>query len=206
MALIAKQGGSTSIPPLDEGIYTGICTWLIDLGEQINKQFNKISHKVMLMWDIAGETITINGEELNRTVNKEYSLSLHEKSGLRKDLQSWRGKAFTPEELDGFNLVNILGKPCQIQIIHEEKDGRKYARIGGIMAMSKGMPMPEGDYSVHIFDFEEEATWANFNSLPEWIQTKIREAENYKKSQLASYIDMEEGFKPIEDDDEELPF
>ncbi len=207
MALIAKQGTGANIAPLEEGIYTGVCSWLIDLGEQMNKQFNKISHKIMLIWDIAGEKITINGDELNRTVNREYSLSLHEKSGLRKDLQAWRGKAFSAEELEGFNLVNILGKPCQIQIIHEEKDGHKYARIGGIMAMSKGMTMPEGEYPSYIFDLTEKETWQNFRKLPEWIQKKIKEAENYEASQFAEYQRMDEGFMPLEDgDDEDLPF
>ena len=35
-------------------------------------------------------------------VRRRYTASLHEKSALRKDLESWRGRAFTNVELDGF--------------------------------------------------------------------------------------------------------
>ena len=90
-SLIAKSSGGSSITPLDEGVYVGICTWLIDLGEQRNQKFDKVSHRVIFMWDIVGETVRINDKEESRTMNREYTLSLHERSGLRKDLQAWRG-------------------------------------------------------------------------------------------------------------------
>jgi len=37
-------------------------------------------------------------------ISKRYTMSLGEQSTLRKDLESWRGKKFTPEELQGFDL------------------------------------------------------------------------------------------------------
>ena len=54
------------------------------------------------------------------SIGKEYTLSLSSKSNLYKDLVSWRGKPFTEEELEGFDLSKLLGKPCQIQIIHKQ--------------------------------------------------------------------------------------
>ncbi|MHA1379626.1 MAG: hypothetical protein ACTSRG_14730 [Candidatus Helarchaeota archaeon] len=47
-------------------------------------------------------------------------MSLHAKATMRKFLESWRGKKFTKEELEGFDLQKILGKPCQLQIIHSD--------------------------------------------------------------------------------------
>ena len=160
------------------------------------------------MWDIVGETVTINGEELPRTINREYKMSLHEKAMLYKDLCAWRGRAFTPEELQGFNVANVLGAPCQIQVIHETKNERTYARIGAIMAMAKGMPKPDKDaYPTHIFDFDDKDTWETFWRLPEWIQSKIREAQNFDTAAdgaLADYVNSAD-FADV-DDEEGLPF
>lgn len=67
------------------------------------------AHKIRIFWEIIGETIEINGEQMPRLVSKEFTLSLNEKSKLRQALQSWRGKAFTAEELQGFDLRKVLG-------------------------------------------------------------------------------------------------
>lgn len=206
-SLIAKSSGGSSITPLDEGVYVGICTWLIDLGEQRNQKFDKVSHRVIFMWDIVGETVRINDKEESRTMNREYTLSLHERSGLRKDLQAWRGKAFTDEELEGFDVANVLGVPCQIQVVHEERNGSTYARIGSIMAMPKGQPKPsKDDYALHIFDFGVPETWGTYAELPQWIQDKVKAAENYSGSKLEEFIPGS-NYSDIEDaDEDQLPF
>jgi hypothetical protein len=43
---------------------------------------------------------------------KNYTLSWSEKANLRLDLQSWRGKPFTQEEMRRFDLETILGAWC----------------------------------------------------------------------------------------------
>jgi hypothetical protein len=66
-------------------------------------------------------------------IGSKFTLSLHEKASLRKILQSWRGKAFTPEELKKFDVTTILGKPCLITVTHEPKDGGGvYANVGAV--------------------------------------------------------------------------
>ncbi|WP_396954015.1 phage replication initiation protein, NGO0469 family [Neisseria gonorrhoeae] len=59
---------------------------------------------------------------------------MHSKSQLATDLKSWRGRDFTPEERDNFDLRNILGKPCLLSIAHQESsDGKTtYANISAI--------------------------------------------------------------------------
>jgi hypothetical protein len=37
---------------------------------------------------------------------------------------AWRGREFTPEELKGFHLKNILGAWCMISVVHNENDGK----------------------------------------------------------------------------------
>jgi hypothetical protein len=57
-------------------------------------------------------------------IAKQFTLSLNEKANLRADLASWRGRDFTPEEIRGFDLKNILGHWAMISVTASERDGR----------------------------------------------------------------------------------
>lgn len=215
MAIIAKAGGGSSTPPLEEGIYTGVCTRLIDLGQQFSEKYGKLSRRIMLGWDIAGEHIELSdGEKANRNMYNEYTTSLHEKSALRKDLQAWRGKAFTQEELDGFDLKQILGVPCQLQVIHNERNGNTYANISAIMAIPKGMPKPEGDYPQIYFDLDDNSTFSEYERIPDWIKDKIKQATNLTSTGFEEYLQNKngagntpEGYTDIDDvNEDDLPF
>lgn len=218
MSIIAKENAGVSIPLLDEGMYQAVCTRLIDLGVQHNDQFDKSQRKITLGWIMIGEEIEFNGEKNPRVMHKSYTTSLHEKSNLRKDLQAWRGRAFTASELAGFDLKNILHVPCQIQIIHEigKKDGIKHANVSSIVAFPKGLPKPETDEIIY-FDMEDKDTYPMWISVPKFLQEKIRKAENYETSGLKEYVDTLDRlqdsqpngteFTPIDDESEdELPF
>ena len=198
MSMIAKETGNLSIEKLEAGVYTGISSMLVDLGLQESEKFEKTQRKMLIIWDIVDEYIEINGEKLPRTITKEYGFSLGEKSNLRKDLQAWRGKPFTEEELQGFNLLNILNKPCQLQIILEEKNGKKYNNIASIMALGKGMQIAPLEETCH-FDLEDEETFVNWGYVPRWVQEKIKKAQNYTSSGLESYVkDYEAALKEAE--------
>lgn len=137
MSLTATVGKERDL--IEEGIFDGVCSKIIDLGTQYNETFKNSAHKIRIFWEIVGETIEINGEQMPRLVSKEFTLSLNEKSKLRQALQSWRGKAFTAEELQGFDLRKVLGVGCQLQIIHKEgSNGTTYANVETILALPVG--------------------------------------------------------------------
>lgn len=100
------------------GIHNAVCVDIVDLGV-IKTTFGD-KHKIRIVWEI--EALKENGERF--TVGNMYGLSLHEKSQLRKDLRSWRGRDFTVDELkgpdgQGFDLEKIIGKCCQLYVKHE---------------------------------------------------------------------------------------
>ena len=212
MSLVVKESEKTSIPNLEDGVYTAISSMIIDLGLQRNERFDKDQRKFLMIWEIVGETITIGEDILPRIINKEYSYSLGEKSNLKKDLESWRGQAFTEEEFKGFNLLNVLNKGCQLQIINKENNGKTYNNIAGIMALAKGMQV-EPLVKTTVFDTEEPETWGAYDNLPSWIQERIKKAINLVETGLADYIseyekakeNVEDNTKIIEEDDD-LPF
>lgn len=215
MSMIAKDSGNVSIEKLENGVYTAISSMIIDLGLQVSEKFDKTQRKMMILWNILGEEVEINNEKLPRTMSKEYSFSLGEKSNLRKDLQAWRGKTFTDDELQGFNILNVLNKPCQLQIILEEKNGKKYNDIASIMALPKGTNI-EALETVSHFDIEDVETWINWCKIPTWIQDKIKKAQNYQSTGLEQYVkeyeemmkddkEQDKSTQPIAPDDQ-LPF
>lgn len=211
MSMIASDNGGQTIPKLEGGVYTATSSAIVDLGLQTSEKFQKTQRKFMMIWNIKDEEVEVNGEKLPRTITKEYSFSLNEKSTLRKDLQAWRGKMFTEEELQGFNLLNILNKACQLQIILEEKNGKQYNNIAGIMSLPKGTviePLP----NTYHFDIEDESTYMNWMSIPTWIQEKIKKADNYVGSNLEKFVlEYENNIKEVNsntefDTEDDLPF
>lgn len=212
MSMIASDNGGNNIPKLEGGVYTAISSAIVDMGLQNNEKFNKTQRKFMMIWTILNETIEVNGEQLPRQLSKEYSFSLHEKSTLRKDLQAWRGKAFTEEELRGFDILNVINVPCQLQILLEERNGKTYNNIASIMALPKGTQAEQLDNTYH-FDIENMETWSNWTKIPQWIRDRIKKAENYQTSGLEEYVAgiQEETTQETETDmsitpEDDLPF
>ena len=202
MSMIAKDNANINIPILEAGVYSAIGSMIIDLGIQKNEKFGKSQRKFRLVWNIVGEEVEINGEKYPRTMSKEYSFSLGEKSNLRRDLQAWRGKAFTEEELRGFLLVNILNKGCQLQIINEEKNGKTYNNIASIVSLPKGTKLDELEETT-VFDIEDKATWENWSKVPTWLREQIKKAENYETSGIKQFVENYEKENNIEETQEQ---
>lgn len=183
MALTAKKTEGGDYTPVSQGLHQGVCFMLMDLGTQFNEKFGKSAHKILIGWEIPDERIEIekDGQKKNlpRAISKQYTLSLHEKAQLRKDLESWRGKAFSEPELDGFDLTKLLGQNCMVQVIHKTKDNKTYANVSNIVSMPKGMPKKNPENPLRYFSFEEHQD-AIPEGTPEWISDIIKHSEEWQ--------------------------
>lgn len=186
MGLIVKDpgGGDGNFEPIPEDLYPSVCYAVYDLGTQYNETWETYAHKVLLGFEIPSERIMIDrdGEQVNlpRAISERYTLSLHEKAKLRQVLEGWRGRAFTDDELAGFDLKNILGKTCQIQTVHvTTKKGRKVANIQAIVKAPKGVKLePEND--LQWFSMEESLDIPPYT--PDWIREIIMESKEWKQA------------------------
>ena len=148
MAIIAKAGGDGgNFQPAPVGVHQAVCVDVIDLGvlETTWQGQTKKQHKVNLAWQINEDRD--DGKPF--LVFKRYTLSLHEKAGLRKDLESWRGRKFTRDEEMGFDVESVIGANCLVNMQHKPstKDPNKtFANVVSVMPLIKGMPkiQPEG--------------------------------------------------------------
>lgn len=170
MSLVAKESGSQmEFETVPAGVYTALCYRVIDLGTQTTEFAGEIKegHKVMISWELFGEGARMtDGRPFS--VHKQYKISLHEKAGLRKDLEAWRGKKFTADELAGFDVANVLGTACMMQVVLSE-DG-KFANVGSIMSTKE---KPVGENEPVLFVIDDKATHGAWEKLSRNLQEKI---------------------------------
>lgn len=169
----AASGGDFEMTP--EGTYIGRCIKIIDLGTQTTTgQFGtKLQRKMMIQWELLDDEIQMkDGRPFAAT--QFYTASLHEKAQLRKDLEAWRGKKFTEAELEGFDLKNVLGAYCMLQIVHSA-DGQ-YANVNAIMSF-KG-EKPKGINDLVIFDVDNPDKEI-LSAMSEKMQAKIKASPEY---------------------------
>lgn len=180
MSLIVSATGGGNYPerkPLEAGAYAAICDMVVDLGVQPSPggQFAP-KRTVMLRFQIpeVRVEITKDGEtkSLPAVISRTVGLSLNEKSTLYGLLTSWRGRAFTPDELKKFDLGKVAGKPAFVNVTHAVKGDRTYANLTSIMPLPKSMTAPvlEGEALVYSTDTPDAAV---FDKLPAWVQDKI---------------------------------
>ena len=210
----SDNGGSSTFKPVPTGMHLARCYRIIDLGTQetVYMGQKKTQHKVMFSFEVHSEddqgnkTVTEKGEPMS--ISKNYTMSLHEKSGMRKDLQSWRGKEFTPEELRGFELERVLGAWCTLNVIRTTgNDGKEYTNIAGISpvaAIQKKVGIPDGFNEPKMFalDNPDMALYETFSNN---LKEKIAKSPEWKARQGSFDQPSYSTSAPLEDDDD-IPF
>ena len=194
-SVISEKKGGRGFEMAPEGVHIGVCEMIVNLGVQETYYGPKNQHYIR--WQLVNEFVEYekDGETLKApmVIGKTYTSSLNEKANLRKDLESWRGRPFTDDELQGFDLENVLGKPCQVQIVHVGRDGKSYANVTRVMALPKGAAVPELQGDPVLYDASTNT--GSVDQLPEWLQKKVSD-------QLAAPNEPEDE-EPFDD---EIPF
>ena len=210
----AKAG--KDFEPIPAGVHVAVCTQVIDLGfqEGFSSKYGA-KRKVYLKFEIPGVTVSWekNGQPMSGpgTIGREFGLSISEKSHVRPFLVGWRGKEFTPAEEAGFEITSVIGKVCQLNVVHETgKDGKKvYANIAAAFPLVqlqrddiKANPAkykPSQPVLVYSPDAHDQAI---YDQLPEWIRKKIdtRVADpSAKEDDGAGFTGADDSVPPGED-------
>jgi hypothetical protein len=187
-----NESSGNNFAPVEAGTYPARCYSMVQIGtvtENImgtEKQLNK----VRIGWELPTEQKEFKAGEGEKpyVVNKEFTLSLHEKSTLRKFLESWRGKNFTEDEAKSFDVTKLLGVACMVSIVHKtSKAGKAYAEISNVSPVIKGFTVPSQINPTVVLSYDN-FDFNVFNSLPEYLREKIQHSAEYKKM-----IDNHEG-------------
>jgi hypothetical protein len=215
--MILSDSGGTSFEQPPTGSHAARCISIIDLGTQRSTYEGEaqIKRQVVLRWELGNELMQ-DGEYKGKpfTVSRFYTASLHEKAVLRKDLASWRGRDFSADELKGFDLKSILGKPCMLAVGLTEKGKVK---VTSVMGLPKGMAAApqinpnfyftlDGDqYSEKDFEPLSKGFKEMVRASPEYqaIQRSKTGAPSNKKDDAAPAAKPTSGFDDMDDD---IPF
>lgn len=191
MALTAKSTGTGDFEPLATGLHHGVCYGIVDLGTQpSNSPKFKDSRKIAILWEVPSERIEYekDGKKYNnpRGVSGMWTLSLSEKSKLRPMLESWRGKPFTAEELEGFDVKKVLGANCYLNIVHKngsgQNAGKVYANVASVNPLPRGAGQLKPENPLIWFSIEECQGEINVPAtVPDWLKAKIMQSAEYKK-------------------------
>jgi hypothetical protein len=209
MALIAKNNGGADFKRLPSGAHFAVCNMIVDCGLQEGYS-GKPQHKIYVRWECPDETVefTKKGESKPTTgpmtIGRFYTLSLSDKAALRHDLENWRGQPFTKEELDGFDVFKVLGKACQLMVVHEESGGKTYANVKAIMGLSKDQRVRAKEYRAanELIGFSLDAPDRRaYERLPEWLREKIDKRLPPPEEANVSVPDAEH-----RDFDDDIPF
>ncbi len=189
MALMAKDSGGDGFEPIEPGSYIARCVSVVDIGVQETGFGPK--EKVYLGFEVPSVRVEWKDQdgkdhEGPAFIGSRYTLSINEKSILGQHLTGWRGKPFTDEERQGFDLFNVLGAPCLINVIRTEKNGKTYANIQSIMRLPKGMePAPVESELIGYTPMDNEKA-ANFDKLADWQKKLVR--QGYKMAEGSTVI------------------
>ena len=189
----------------ETGSWTGICIRVVDLGTQEKEFKGKTKHVRMcqIVWEIPDQ---LDSENKPLTISKSYTSSLAEKANLRKDLEGWRGRPFTQEELGGFEVSNIIGKPCLLNLVTVQGQKGERVVVAGISPLPKGMPAPPKTtyHSQFVYSLDEHnpEVW---NQLSERMQDWINRSEERQFAPKATASTASAGNASTITDDE-IPF
>ena len=180
---LTVTGDNQSFELAPEGVHVAICTQVIDLGTQHNQRWNKDQRKVLIGWELAN---IHNSQGEPFLVWRRFTASLSPKAALRQILESWRGRAFTEDELQGFDLRKLLNAPCQVAIVHNESDeGMTYANVQNVMGIPQGLERPHPVSDLVMFELGDNPDWDVFATFREKLQETIKSSPEYKALQFA---------------------
>ncbi len=157
MGLKIKDRAKPKLPPVEPGVYMAVCVGVIDLGEQYSEKFKKYSNEVQFVWELAGETVEVDGEQKPRQLSRTFTVASSKKSNLRGFLSGWNG------------VHNVV-----------LNDTGEYANVDSVIPLPKGIPAPKTDTPLVLWNMDEWEDSA-FDALPEWVQDKIKKSTQYQK-------------------------
>lgn len=216
MALTYKtNAGAGDFTLVPAGSHIAVCDIVADIGLQPGSTlFPKPKQQVYIRFQIPTERVEFDKDgkkqEGPAVIGKAYTASMNEKATLRHHLESWRGKAFTDEEAEGFDVSALLGKPCMLTVMHTVKDGRTYANIAGIGGLPKGISAKTIIPETTPILYAQPDNTATYASLPEWLRKKIdaqilpdKPADAGNQLEDGTYITNDD-LPPMDDDS--IPF
>ena len=181
MKWVDNGGGDFENP--EPGSYAARCYKITDIGTQTGEYQGKqtIRRQVIIGWEL-DEKMT-DGRPF--VVSKFYTASLNEKATLRHDLEGWRGRQFTDEELGGFDPKKLIAQPCLLSLTKTDKGKIKVASVG---KLPKSMTAPE-IHNPTVFFSLDDFDPGIFDGLSDGIKKLVMQSPEYQEARNPRNMD-----------------
>lgn len=172
MSLLLNGNKSSSVEPMEAGVYPARVVQIIDLGRQQKYNYKtgeqelwddgnpKISPEVRITFELPTEFVNDDPSK-PRWMGKDYTVSTHQMAALTKLLQATDP---TIKSLD-----KLIGLPLMVEVGMTSGGKNK---VAGVSKLMKGMEVPELINPPVIFDvssFDQEV----YETLPPFVRDKI---------------------------------
>jgi hypothetical protein len=191
MAFIIKDSGGTDYEQHPSGVFPARCIRIIDLGTQDESFEGKAKKLRKLVFFFETSELLTEGDFAGQPfmLNREFTASLGEKATLRKSLESWRGRKFTEQEVAGFDINAVLGKPLMLNVVeYKRQNGKSGTKIDSMMPLPSGMVANKAVGEVFFFNlYDDEGNvkpldTEAYKKLSEFWQKKIALSPEYKQA------------------------
>lgn len=193
------------------GNHVARCIAVIDLGTHTeNTTFGeKTNRKLRFSWELPDETHVFDEKKGAQpfTVHKSYNFFVSEKASLRKDLESWRGRPFTEDEISNFELADVVGATCMLNVVHTTKGDKTYANIASITPLPKSLKgsVPDASNPLVFYTITQGKDHA-FESLPPFLKEQIAKCHEWQSKSPSADAKDDPFDMGGEDDGSEIPF
>jgi len=190
----SKGNGGTKQEPLAAGNYPARLVQVLDLGLQEQRPYQgqekPPAQEIMLTYEFVDEFM--KDEDGNEIEDKPRWLSetipLHHLQADRAK-STMRYKALDPTLAYGGDFTKVLDTPCNVTIVQNagkgQHAGKVFTNIAGISSMRPrdAQKCPDLVNPPKVFDVDDPDMEV-FESLPEWVQDKIKTNLEFEGSAL----------------------
>ena len=200
MSLEVTQKSGKSFDPVPAGNHVARIYSIVHIGHILeDTQWGaKNNNKVRITWELPNETKVFKEEEGARplSVSRTFNISWHEKAGLRKFVRGLEGK-----DQETFDLEELIGKPCMLNVSHNQVGDRTYANIDSAAPLPRGMEDPKPVNEPYILNYTDQWDEARFEKLPDFLKEQMKQSDEYKRKMFQGA----EKASPL-DDESQIPF
>lgn len=183
-----RVSGGVEQLPIEPGVYPARLVQVIDLGLQdmSSERWGKKrpANKIWLTWEL-----------VNEFCKDENGNDIEDKPRWVSDQRPWYGigadkapsamyyKAMDPKNEYDEDFGKLVGKPCLVTVVNNEKNGKVYTNVAGVTPPMKGMQIPELVNEPKVLDLDAPDMEV-FESLPDFLKDIIKSNLEYNGSML----------------------
>ena len=195
---IKSNNSGVEQPILEVGVYPVRTVQILDMGLQEQRPYKgkdkPPAYEVMMTYELLDVfMVDEDGNELEdkpRWIHE--SFPLHNLSAdLAKSTKRYR--VLDPDMVYDGDFTQLINIPVNLTVVHGfgkgKNTGKTYENVGDISPMraKEAAKAPELKNKTKVFSLDEPDLEV-FNSLPEWIQNKIKSNLEFKGSQLEELL------------------